>query len=92
MRVDDMGINQIIEGESGEGKVDGVESPDQSDGAKKEEKESDNAHARQRKEKGENKQSAAQEEHNLNTEATFLYDSLLGQIDELLGTLHSCPS
>lgn len=92
MRVDDMGINQIIEGESGERKVDGVESPDQPDGAKKEEKESDNAHTRQRKEKGENKQSAAQEEHNLNTEATFLYDSLLGQIDELLGTLHSCPS
>lgn len=86
MRVDDMGIYEVVEGEGR------VESPDQSDREKSEEKEKekepDNAHAGQNKDKlkGGNKQSSAQEERNLNTEATFLYDSLLGQIDELLGT------
>lgn len=83
MRVDDMGIYEIVEGE---GKVENL---DQSDKEREEkEKEPDNTHAGQNKDKlkGGNKQSSAQEERNLNTEATFLYDSLLGQIDELLGT------
>lgn len=92
MRADDMGLYEVMADESGEEKTNEAESPDQSDGAKKEkEKELDNAHAGQNKETGGNKQLAAQEERNLSTEATFLYDSLLGQIDELLGTLPAYP-
>lgn len=89
MRVDDMGIYEVVEGEGR------VESPDQSDRQDREEKEKEpeNGHAEQNKDKpkGGNKQSSAQEERNLNTEATFLYDSLLGQIDELLGTPLNTP-
>lgn len=88
MRADDMGLYEVMADESGEGKTYEVESLDQSGGAENEkEKELENAHTGQNKETGSNKQSAAQDERNLNTEATFLYDSLLSQIDELLGTL-----
>lgn len=92
MRVDDMGMYEEGEDESGEGKVDRAEKPDQPDEAKKEKEneELDNTDPGQNRETGGNKESAApQEEHNLNTEATSLYDSLLGQIDELLGNYPS---
>lgn len=78
-----MGIHAMGENESGE---DGAEIS-----KKEKEKELDNGHAGQNKETGGNKQLAIQEERNLNTEATFLYDSLLGQIDELLGIFPHSP-
>lgn len=93
MRADDMGLYKVMADESSERKTYEVESLDQSNGAEKEkEKELDNAHTGQNKETSSNKQSATQEERSLNTETTFLYDSLLIQIDELLGTLPDCLS
>lgn len=88
MRMEDMGIYSEDEDESGEYKANEAESPYQSNEAKK-------VIVKEEKEKmppgnnkelvDDDKQSNVQEELNLNTEATHLYDSLLGQIDELLG-------
>lgn len=88
MRMEDMGIYSEDEDESGEYKANEAESPYQSNEAKKmivkEEKEK-MPPGNDKELVDDDKQSNVQEELNLNTEATHLYDSLLGQIDELLG-------
>lgn len=85
MRVDDMGMHEEEE-EGGDDKIHGTESPDQSDEVKATEKEWDKAYPRKNEDlDNSNKKSADYGELSLNTEATYLYDSLLGQIDELLG-------
>lgn len=71
MRVDDMGIYEEDNHESEE--TNGKKEPEEA-------KSGENGQG-----DTSDKESFVHEDRNLNTEATFMYDSLLGQIDELLG-------
>lgn len=73
----------VWEGEEGK-RADGVESRDPNHGAKDKESTNREINPENRQEKPQPGE-LADESKNLNTEAGMMYDSLLGQIDELLG-------